>query len=236
MDGGAPQSDSERRAAALGVQVEVRRMMARLTARMERIRAAAREPGGAKLTPPERALQRQLWWEVVASGGLTGVAAFALARRGGVGRGLSVLCGGLGAHAVGMYAFAQRMPPFLEACVALEDPSPLVDDVLCPTLADFRRIVDAPAHASVFKGDDARAKAVSGAARLWDLCDARAARLGAGDTADRAADGRWGGAAIRADDGWGADDVAGHAADDPAKWYTPPQPAWGDDDDPAARR
>lgn len=228
MDGGAPRSDSEKRAAALGVQVEVRRMMARLTTRMERIRAAAREPGGAKLTPPERALQRQLWWEVVASGGVTGVAAFALARRGGVGRGLSVLCGGLGAQSVGMYAFAQRMPPFLEACVALEAPSPLVDDVLCPTLADFRRIVDAPAHASVFKGDETRAKAVSGAQRLWDLCDARAARLGA-DDADRANDGHWG-----ADDGWGAD-AAGHAADDPAQWYTPPQPVW-DDDDPAARR
>lgn len=228
--------DGEKRRAALTVDMEIRKLMGKLSSRMERIKAAARAESGdenARLTPAEHALQRSLWWEVAIAGGVAGVAGFAAARAGGVGRAMSVVGAGLGAQAVGSYAFYSKFPTFLETCTAAEGRSALVDGVLCPTLIDLRRIVEDPAWATAYGvADDRIAGYKVSAERLFALCDARSDRA-ADAWRDRAADSSWGASGAPGGGGW--DDAADPvAADADAQWYTPPPSTDFADDDPAA--
>jgi len=106
------------------------------------------------------------------------------------------------------------MPGFIEKVIAQPERSPLVDDALCPTFLDFKRLAEA--HIATL---DEAPPVDPVMARMWALCDARSARTGPAEDAG------WAPPA----GGWDAPPAGG---DD--QWYSPPMAAV--DDDPAAKR
>lgn len=225
--------DSEKRAAALQLQLETRRMFERFKARLEHIKTKETPEG-------ERGLRRRLWWETALAGGGAGFLTFSLLRRGNAGRFLSFLGSGATAHVTGCLFFANRAPSFFENVTQLPTRSPFVDDALCPTLLDFQRIAEDPQYAAVFSAEDGSKPPIAPIVyKMWALCSDRAQTFQAADDAIRA-DAQWGSPAMSDDDGWKSTSEptspSTTAADlDDPRWYTPPA-HFEDPDDPAARR
>ena len=219
-----PPPSSERRAAALALQLETRRMFERFKARLEHVK-------GRPTPAVETDVRRRLWLETALVGGGGGMLTFGALRSSKVGRGLAALGGVLNSQVFGAVFFASRAPKFFEDIVAQPERSPFVDDALCPTLVDFRRITQHEDFAPVFQDPNGDAPPIAPlVSRMWALCDKRTTRF-QGETDAFRADAAWGARAPDGDDGW-ATDAAPPASEQ--EWYTPPaaSDAWGDDPPP----
>jgi len=214
-------SDSEKRAAALRMQIETKRMFERFKARLAHIKD--------RPTPPfETDTRRRLWWETLLVGGGGGIATMAALRSTRVGRLLSAVGGVVNAQVVGAVWFGSRAPGYFEDIVRQPERSPFVDDALCPTLLDFQKIARHPDFSPALEAPDGASPPASPLVqRMWSLCADRAGRFQAADD-EAAGDARWGRPAGASD---GFADAGFPAGGDAAQeWYTPPsEPAWGDD-------